>query len=65
MQTIHPSPHKTAYQRPYKSRNERRQVDRSKHDESSDYKFLVRVGIAIGVVIAVVLGFVIKGLTEG
>ncbi|OGX80988.1 hypothetical protein [Hymenobacter glacialis] len=65
MQTIHPSSNKTAYQRPYKSRSERRQADRRKHDESGDYKFLVRVGIAIGLVIAVVLGFVITGLAEG
>jgi uncharacterized membrane protein YccC len=65
LQTIHPSSQKSAHQRPYKSRSERREADRHKHDEASDYRFLIRAGIAIGIVVAVALVFAIKGLSGG
>ncbi|MBF9235973.1 hypothetical protein I2I05_01055 [Hymenobacter sp. BT683] len=55
---------KSAYQRPYKSRRQRREADRRKHDEVKDHKFLIRVAIAIGLVIAVAVTFVITGLSE-
>ena len=55
---------KSAYQRPYKTRSQRREVDRRKHDEAKDYQFLIRVAIAIGLVAVVALGFVIKGLAD-
>ena len=56
-------PHRTAYQRPYKSRQQRREADRRKTDESTnDYKFLLRAGTGIAIVLALVLGFMLKGI---
>ena len=55
---------KKAYKRPYKSRGQRREVDRRKYDESSDHRFLIRVAVALGLLLALVVGFVAKGLTD-
>ncbi len=55
---------KAAYQRPYKSRSQRREADRRKHDESNDYRFLMRVGVAVGLLVIVMLGFVAKGMMD-
>ncbi|GAC1375923.1 MAG: hypothetical protein NVS3B25_01610 [Hymenobacter sp.] len=55
---------KSAYQRPYKTRHERRDYDRRRHDEANDYKFLWRVVGIVGVLFAVALGFAIKGATD-
>ena len=63
--TFTPSAQKSAYQRPYKSRSQRREIDRRKQDEANDYKFLIRVGVAIGLIAVIALGFAIKGLAEG
>ena len=57
-------PHRTAYQRPYKTRQQRREADRRKTDESQEHKFLLRVGGGIAIVLAVVLGFMLKGLMD-
>ncbi|WP_188562284.1 hypothetical protein [Hymenobacter frigidus] len=57
-------PHRTAYQRPYKTRQQRREADRRKTDESHDHKFLLRAGVGIAIVLAVVLGFMLKGLMD-
>lgn len=56
---------KPAYKRPYKSRSERRERDRRKHDEARDYKFLWRVAGGIGLLLLLALGFAIKGTTDG
>lgn len=56
---------KPIYKRPYKSRRERRERDRRKHDEASDYKFLLRVAGGIGLLLLLALGFAIKGATDG
>ena len=55
---------KSAYQRPYKSRSQRREIARRKHDESGDYKFLLRVAGVIGFLLLVALGFAVKGMAE-
>ncbi|WP_210514509.1 hypothetical protein [Hymenobacter terricola] len=55
---------KPAYQRPYKSRNERREVDRRKHDESKERKFLLRMAVGVGLLLLLALGFAIKGLID-
>ena len=57
-------PHRTAYQRPYKTRQQRREADRQKTDEFHDHKFLLRAGVGIAIVLAVVLGFMLKGLID-
>ncbi len=62
--TLAPVANKSAYQRPYKSRSQRREVDRRKHDESKDYKFLMRVAFAIGLVAVVAIVFAITGMTN-
>ena len=55
-----------AYQRPYKTRQQRRENDRRKTDGSAnDYKFLLRAGAGIAIVLALVLGFVLKGMMGG
>ena len=56
---------KPVYKRPYKSRSERRERDRRKHDEASDYKFLWRMAGGIGLLLLLALGFAIKGATDG
>ena len=59
-----PKSKKSAYRRPYKSRRERREVDRRKHDESKDSKFLFRVALGIGLVLLVAWAFVLKGTMD-
>ena len=49
------------YKRPYKSRQQRREADRRKHDETNDSKFLVRVAVGVAIVLAVALVFLLKG----
>ena len=56
---------KPVYKRPNKSRSERRERDRRKHDDASDYKFLWRVGGSIGLLLLLALGFAIKGAADG
>lgn len=56
-------PDRTAYQRPYKTRQQRREADRRKTDGSTnDYRFLLRAGTGIAIVLALVLGFMLKGM---
>jgi fructoselysine-6-P-deglycase FrlB-like protein len=55
---------KSAYQRPYKTRNQRREIDRRKHDEAKDQKFLWRVFMGAGVMLAIALAFALKGVIE-
>lgn len=62
--TLVPRTKKSAYQRPYKSRRQRGNVDRRRDDEASDRKFLVRAAIAAGLVLAVALSFVLKGMLD-
>lgn len=50
-----------AYQRPYKTRQQRREAARRKTDESGDHKFLIRVGIGIALLVVLALGFALKG----
>ena len=58
------APSKTAYQRPYKTRRQRREVDRRKYDEAKDRQFLVRMGVAIGLLLVVAIGFALKGMVD-
>ena len=51
---------KSAYQRPYKTRGQRREIARRKHDENADHKFLVRVAVAAGILLLVALGIAMK-----
>ena len=55
---------KSAYKRPYKSRSQRRETDRRKHDEATDYRFLIRVAVAVGLLVVLALGFAAKGLMD-
>jgi len=55
---------KSAYQRPYKTRSQRREIARRKHDEDADQKFLIRVALVVGVLLLVALGVVLKGSSE-
>jgi hypothetical protein len=59
---ISPEIKKVAYQRPYKTRRQRREIDRRKQDEANDYKFLVRIASAIGLLLVVALGIALKGI---
>ena len=55
---------KSAYQRPYKTRSQRREIARRKHDENTDRKFLVRVAMVAGALLLLAVGFAIKGWTD-
>ena len=55
---------KSAYQRPYKTRGERREIARRKHDENADHKFLVRIAVAMGLLLLVALGIALKSSVE-
>ena len=55
---------KSAYQRPSKTRGERREIARRKHDENADHKFLVRIAVAMGLLLLVALGIALKSSVE-
>jgi len=55
---------KAAYKRPYKSRGQRREVDRRKYDERSDYRFLIRMALAVGLLLVVVVGLAAKEMMD-
>ena len=55
---------KSAYNRPYRTRQQRRLDARRKFDGSSDHRFLWRALAVVGVLLAVALGFVAKGLAN-
>ncbi|MBF9223473.1 hypothetical protein [Hymenobacter ruricola] len=55
---------KQVYQRPYKTRSQRREAARRKHDENGDVKFLVRVAVGVGLLLLVAVAFAIKGMAE-
>ena len=51
---------KSVYQRPYKTRGQRREIARRKHDENADHKFLIRVAMVAGLVLLVAVGVAIR-----
>ena len=51
---------KSAYQRPYKTRSQRREIARRKHDENADHKFLVRVALVAGALLLIAVGIALK-----
>lgn len=55
---------KSVYQRPYKSRSQRREVDRRKYDAAKDHRFLRRVFVVVGLLMAVALGIAAKGMMD-
>ena len=55
---------KSAYQRPYKTRRQRREVARRQHAENTDQKFLIRVAIVVGVLLLLAVGVALKGAME-
>ena len=55
---------KVAYQRPYKTRSQRREIARRKHGENADQRFLVRVALVVGVLLMVAAGIALKSWLE-
>ena len=55
---------KQAYQRPYKTRDQRRKAARNKIDDSADHKFLVKVVVGVALLLLLAVGFVVKGLAD-
>ena len=55
---------KTAYQRPYKSRNQRREADRRKTDDVTDRRFLYKVFGGVALLVVLALAFTFKGLAD-
>ena len=55
---------KSAYQRPYKTRSQRREIARRKYEENHDHKFLTRVALVVGMLVLVAVGIALKGLME-
>lgn len=60
-----PATSKGAYQRPYKTRSQRREIARRKHDENADYKFLIRAAVVVGALLLVAVGFAIVSTMGG
>lgn len=59
-----PANQKSAYQRPYKTRGQRREIARRQHDENADYKFLIRVALVVGALVLVGLGVALKSWAD-
>ena len=59
-----PATKKAAYQRPYKSRSQRREIDRRKYEEAKDYQFLKRAALAVGLLVVIALSFFVKGMID-
>lgn len=57
-------PTKSAYQRPYKTRRERREINRDEHADSHDHAFLKRVGVGVALLLLLAVAFAVKGLVE-
>ncbi|MDQ2793532.1 MAG: hypothetical protein M3Y12_05930 [Bacteroidota bacterium] len=55
---------KSAYQRPYKTRSQRREIARRRHDANTDRKFLIRVAAIGGVLLLLAVGFAIRNWAE-
>ncbi|MET4074117.1 hypothetical protein [Hymenobacter sp. UYCo722] len=55
---------KSAYQRPYKTRGQRREIARRKHDENTDQKFLVRVAVAAGLLLLLAVGIAVRSWAD-
>ncbi|HEX8348744.1 MAG TPA: hypothetical protein VF598_02170 [Hymenobacter sp.] len=53
-----------AYQRPYKSRSERRDANHREHEETKDQKFLMQMASAVAIVLMVALGIAVKGIMD-
>ena len=53
-----------AYQRPYKTRQQRRTAARNKVDDNSDHKFLVKVLVGAAIVVLLATGFAVKGMAD-
>ena len=59
-----PTAKQGAYQRPYKTRSQRREQARRNYDENSDHKFLLRAALVVALLLVVALGFVVKGFVD-
>ena len=59
-----PTTNKSAYKRPYKSRGQRREIDRRKYDKAKEHRFLRRGALIVGLLVIIVLGFVVKGMND-
>jgi len=55
---------KSAYRRPYKTRQQRREADKRKVDEGSEIRFLVKVAGGVLLLIIIALVFAAKGLAD-
>lgn len=53
-----------AYERPYKTRQQRRLAERRKADDSNDNAFLIKVAVVIGFILLVAVGFAMKGMAD-
>ena len=50
---------KAAFKRPYKTRSQRREIARRKHDENADHKFLIRATMVVGALLLIAMGCVL------
>jgi len=55
---------KTAYQRPYKSRNQRREADRRKTDDVTNRRFLYKAFGGVALLVVLALAFAFEGLAD-
>lgn len=58
------TPRKAAFKRPYKSRTQRREIDRGKYEQTKGYRFLRRVALVVGLLAIIALSLFVKGMTD-
>ena len=58
------TPRKAAFKRPYKSRPQRREIDRGKYEQANEHRFLRRAALVVGLLVVIALSLFVKGMMD-
>lgn len=58
------TPRKAAFKRPYKSRTQRREIDRGKYEQAKEHRFLRRAALVVSLLAVIALSFFVKGMMD-
>ena len=58
------TPRKAAFKRPYKSRPQRREIDRGKYEQAKEHRFLRRAALVVGLLVVIALSLFVKGMMD-
>ena len=58
------TPRKAAFKRPYKSRTQRREIDRGKYEQAKEHRFLKRAALVVGLLAVIALSLFVKGMMD-